>query len=184
MRSVPANKQQIVLLRGVNLGPNRRLSMADLRALLTSLGYVDAVTHLQSGNVVLTTGKTPASLKRELEQQIAAELGLETEVFVRTRDELADVIARDPLHAVVDNPSRYLVSFLSGKPHAELVRELAGRDFAPERVAFAGREIYSWHPNGIHASTLARLLAKPHLGVSATARNWNTVTKLLELANR
>jgi uncharacterized protein (DUF1697 family) len=184
MGSVPANKRQIVLLRGVNLGPNRRLSMADLRALLTGLGFDDAVTHLQSGNVVLTAGKTPANLKREIERQIASELGLETEVFVRTRDELADVIARDPLQAVVDNPSRYLVSFLSGKPAAKLVRELTGRDVAPERVAFDGREIYSWHPNGIHASPLAKLLAKPHLGVSATARNWNTVTKLLALADR
>jgi uncharacterized protein (DUF1697 family) len=184
MWSVPANKRQIVLLRGVNLGPSRRLSMADLRALLTGLGYDDAVTHLQSGNVVLTTGRTSAKLKRELEQQIGAELGLETEVFVRTRDELADVIARDPLHAVADNPSRYLVSFLAGAPKAEVVRELAGRDLAPERVAFDGREIYSWHPNGIHDSKLARLLATPHLGVSATARNWNTVTKLLALADR
>jgi uncharacterized protein (DUF1697 family) len=76
------------------------------------------------------------------------------------------------------------VSFLSGKPDAELARELAGRDIAPERVAFDGREIYSWHPNGIHGSMLARVLAKPQLGVSATARNWNTVTKLLALADR
>ncbi len=83
-----------MLLRGVNLGSNRRLSMADLRALLASLGYDDVRTHLQSGNIVLTTGKKPASLKRELEREIAAALGLETDVLVRTRDELADVIRR------------------------------------------------------------------------------------------
>jgi uncharacterized protein (DUF1697 family) len=175
--------RQIVLLRGVNLGSSRRLAMADLRALLVSLGYDDARTLLQSGNVVLTTRKAPAKLKRELEQQIAAELGLETEVFVRTRDEVADVIARDPFRGVAVNPSRYLVSFLSGKPDAKLVRELAAVDVAPERVASRGREIYSWHPNGIQASALAKLLAKQPLGVSATARNWNTVTKLLALAD-
>lgn len=176
-------QRQIALLRGVNLGPNRRLAMADLRALLASLGYDDAVTHLQSGNVVLTTGKTPAKLKRELEQQIAAELGLQTEVFVRTRNELADVVARDPLGAVVDNPSRYLVSFLAGKPGAALVREITDLDLSPERVVFDGREVYSWHPNGIHDSKLAKLLGTKRLGVSATARNWNTVTKLLALAD-
>jgi uncharacterized protein (DUF1697 family) len=175
--------RQIVLLRGVNLGSNRRLSMADLRALLTSLGYDDVRTHLQSGNIVLTTGKRPANLKRELEQEIAAALGLETDVLVRTRDELADVVARDPLRAVANNPSRYLVSFLARKPDAGFARELATVAVAPERVAVRGREIYSWHPNGIHGSKLATLLGKRRPGVTATARNWNTVTRLLELAD-
>jgi uncharacterized protein (DUF1697 family) len=172
------------MLRGVNLGPSRRVAMADLRELLASLGYDDAVTHLQSGNIVVATRKQPAGLKRELERQIAAELGLETEVFVRTRDELAEVVDRDPLGDVADNPSRYLVSFLSGPPARAFVKELAGLDIAPEQVAVHGREIYSWHPNGIHDSKLARLLGKQPGGVSATARNWNTVTKLLELADR
>jgi uncharacterized protein (DUF1697 family) len=173
----------VVFLRGVNLGPSRRLAMADLRALLTNLGYDDVVTHLQSGNVVLRTRKKPATLKRELERQIAAELGLETEVFIRTRDELADVIARDPLRGVADNPSRYLVSFLSAKPKARPARELAALDLEPETFVISGREIYSWHPNGIHGSKLAKRLEERHLGVSVTARNWNTVTKLLMLAD-
>jgi uncharacterized protein (DUF1697 family) len=175
--------RQIVLLRGVNLGPNRRLSMADLRALLTSLGYDDVRTHLQSGNIVLSTGKKPATLKRELEQEIAAALGLETDVLVRTRDELADVVARNPLRAVAKNPSRYLVTFLARKPDSGFARELAAAEVAPERVAVSGREIYSWHPNGIQGSKLAKLLGKRRTGVTATARNWNTVTKLLELAD-
>jgi uncharacterized protein (DUF1697 family) len=158
--------------------------MADLRELLEALGYDDAVTHLQSGNIVVDTRKQPASLKRELEQQIAAELGLETEVFVRTRDELAQVVARNPLAGVAGNPSRYLVSFLSGAPDRAFVKELAGLDVAPEQVAVDGREIYSWHPSGIQASKVARLLGRQPGGVTATARNWNTVTKLLELADR
>jgi uncharacterized protein (DUF1697 family) len=158
--------------------------MADLRALLTDLGYDDVLTHLQSGNVVLTTAATPAKLKRELEQQLAAELDLETEVFVRTRQELADVIARNPLSAVADNPARYLVSFLAKKPPAEVAGALRGAAVAPERLAISGREIYSWHPNGIHGSKLAAMLGKRRPGFTATARNWNTVTKLLELADR
>ena len=174
----------VVLLRGVNLGPSRRLAMADLRALLAELGYDDALTHLQSGNAVLSTRKTPAALKRELEAQLAAELGLETEVFVRTRAELADVVARNPLANVVDNPSRYLVNFLARKANAEAKGKLAAVDVAPERFAVSGREIYSWHPNGIHGSKLASLLGERRLGISATARNWNTVTKLLELADQ
>lgn len=171
------------MLRGVNLGPNRRLAMADLRALLADLGCDDVLTHLQSGNVVLSTGATSAKLKRELERQIAAELGLETEVFVRTRNQLADVIARNPLSAVADNPSRYLVSFLATKPRADVARALRDATVAPERLAISGREIYSWHPKGIHGSKLAAMIGKRRPGFTATARNWNTVTKLLALAD-
>jgi uncharacterized protein (DUF1697 family) len=176
-------RRLIVLLRGVNLARNRRLAMADLRRLLEQLGYEDAVTHGQSGNAVLTTTKAPATVKRELEQRIAADLGLETEVFVRTRDELADVIARDPFAGEVDNPSRYQVSFLSKQPSARAARELESADVAPERVAVSGKELYAWHPNGLQRSPLARLLTEQRLGVGATARNWNTVTKLLALAD-
>jgi uncharacterized protein (DUF1697 family) len=176
-------RRLIVLLRGVNLARNRRLAMADLRRLLEELGYEDARTHGQSGNAVLKTAKAPAAVKRELEQRIAADLGLETEVFVRTRDELADVIARDPFGDAADNPSRYQVSFLSARPPARAVRELEAADVAPERVAVSGKELYAWHPNGLQRSPLAKLLSEQRLGVRATARNWNTVTKLLALAD-
>jgi uncharacterized protein (DUF1697 family) len=103
-------------------------------------------------------------------------------VFVRTRSELARVVAADPLADVVDNPSRYQVSFLSAKPSAKVVRELGMVDVAPEQVVVRGREIYAWHPAGIQRSTLAKLLSEKQLGVGVTARNWNTVTKLLALA--
>ena len=87
----------VVLLRGVNLARNRRLAMADLRSILQDLGYEDAVTHLQSGNAVVTSRKKPTTVKRELERALADELGLATDAFVRTRNELAEVVRRDPL---------------------------------------------------------------------------------------
>jgi uncharacterized protein (DUF1697 family) len=104
-------------------------------------------------------------------------------VVVRTRDELADVVARDPLGEVADDPRRYQVSFLSGMPDAAVIRELEAQDVAPERFVVSGREIYAWYPSGIQRSPLARLLSDDRLGVTATARNWNTVTKLLALAD-
>jgi uncharacterized protein (DUF1697 family) len=175
--------RQIVLLRGINLASRRRVDMAALRDLLTGLGYDDVKTYLQSGNVVLTSGARAARLERRLEREIAAKLGLETQVFVRTRDELADVIDRDPLGDVADNPSRYMVSFLSAEPDPKVVRELAAVDVAPEQFVISGRELYAWHPKGFQRSPLAKLLSEQRLGVSATARNWNTVTKLLALAD-
>jgi uncharacterized protein (DUF1697 family) len=175
--------RQILFLRGVNLARNRRLAMADLRAILQGLGYEDAVTHLQSGNAAVSTRKRPATVKRELERALAGELGLETEVFVRTRDELAGVVGRDPLGGVARNPSRYLVTFLSGAPPAALKRRLEDVVAAPEQVVLRGKELYSWHPDGMQRSQLMALLGRKDLGVSGTSRNWNTVTRLLAIAD-
>lgn len=175
--------RQIILLRGINVGAHRRVGMAPLRDLLTGLGYGDVRTHLQSGNVVLTSDAAAADLERELERQIAANLGIDPQVFVRARDELADIVERNPLGSIADNPSRYLVSFLSGEPDPRVVGELAAVDVAPEQFVVSGRELYAWHPDGLQRSRLGKLLSEQRLGVSATARNWNTVSKLLALAD-
>ena len=157
--------------------------MSELRAVLADAGHRDVRTHLQSGNVVLTSSAKPATLERLLEQQIEAGLGLRTQVFVRTRDELARVVERNPFRDVADNGSRLLVSFLDAAPRRAVVRELKELDVEPEAFAFDGRVLYSWHPRGFQASKLRRLLAEERLGVAATGRNWNTVTRLLELAD-
>jgi uncharacterized protein (DUF1697 family) len=180
---VAVPKRQIALLRGINLASRRRISMADLRELVSGLGYEDVRTHLQSGNVVLTSSEAPATVQRRLERELERSLGMDVKVVVRTRDELAGVIERDPFGAAVDKPSWYQVTFLSGKPAAKIVRELENADVAPERVAVRGREIYAWHPSGMQKSRLAKLLSGKDLGVVATARNWNTVKKLLAIAD-
>src|SRR5215210_7005171 len=127
--------RQIALLRGINIRSVRRVSMPQLRNLLTELGYDDVRTVLQSGNVVLGSDEAPDKLARELERQIAGRLGVETDVIVRTRDELADVIERNPLADVADDPRRYQVSFLSGELDSDIARELEGADVGPERIA-------------------------------------------------
>jgi uncharacterized protein (DUF1697 family) len=176
-------KRHILLLRGINVGKHRRIAMADLRDLLTRLGYEGARTHLQSGNVVLASSESPEKVRQKVERGIAAELGDGVEVFVRTRKQLADVIARNPLGELVDNPSRYHVTFLSDKPDATAVREAKAADVGGERFAVVGREIYTWYPDGSQNSKLTKLLSEQRIGVRATARNWNTVVKLLELAD-
>lgn len=174
---------QVAFLRGINVGSHNRIAMADLRKLLTELGYGDARTLLQSGNVVLTAGARPDDLARELEREIEGRFGVHTPIVLRTRKELAAVVARDPLSDVVDQPKLYQVSFLSAEPEARTMREIATVDVAPERFVHVGREIYAWHPDGIQRSPLAKLLSDKRLGVTVTARNWNTTVKLLDLAN-
>ena len=175
--------RHVAFLRGINLGPKRRVSMEKLRATLEEASYQDVRTLLQSGNVVLTTTAEPPTLERDLANTLRDAFDLEIAVVVRTRDELADVIACDPFGDEVDDPARYQVSFLSAEPDPDRVRELERADVAPERVAVRGREVYAWHPQGVGRSELAKLVTSRRLGVEVTARNWRTVTKLLELAD-
>jgi uncharacterized protein (DUF1697 family) len=174
---------QVALLRGINVGAHNRVPMADLRGLLAELGYRDARTLVQSGNIVLSAELSPEGLAAELEGAIAGRFGVQTPVVVRTREELAAVVALDPLADVADEHKLYQVSFLSAEPDPTAVTKIAQEDFAPERFVHVGREIYAWHPGGIHSSRLARMLSDKRLGVVATARNWKTTTKLLEMAD-
>jgi uncharacterized protein (DUF1697 family) len=157
--------------------------MSELRELLQRLGFGDVRTLLQSGNVVLTSDTPPEVVTQEIEREIEAKLGLRVEVIVRTRDELAAVIELNPLAEVADDPKRYQVSFLSAEPEAAAIAAIAAADVAPERFVHSGRELYAWHPGGIQRSRLVKLISDKRLGVTATARNWNTVTKLLTLAD-
>ena len=173
--------RQIVLLRGINLASRNRVGMADLRELLASDGYEDVRTHLQSGNVVLSSRLSSRRLTGALEPRLRERFGFDIGVVVRTRAELQRIVELDPLRQVATNRSRYLVTFLSERLPAKVARELDALDVAPERVVVSGREIYAWHPAGLQRSKLARLLSDDRLGVAATTRNWNTVTKLAEL---
>jgi len=175
--------QQIALLRGINLGARNRIGMPELRDLLASAGFDDVRTYVQSGNVVLSTRASPEHVARKCEQQIAARFGLDIPVVVRTHDELAEVVQRNPLGEVAVNPKRYQVTFLTTELDPEVVRKLEAAAVDPEQFVISGREIYAWHPEGIARSRLWTLLAGRGLGVTATARNWTTVTKLLALAD-
>jgi uncharacterized protein (DUF1697 family) len=173
---------QVLMLRGINLGPNRRVPMARLRELLTGAGYEDVRTYVQSGNVVLRSTAKPAELERESERLISEEFGFEVPVIARTRAELAKVVRANPLGDLADDPKRYQVSFLSAKLDAETVKALEARVAESERFVAIGRELYAWHPEGVARSKLWNSLAGRSLGVTATARNWTTVTTLLAMA--
>jgi uncharacterized protein (DUF1697 family) len=175
--------RHIALLRGINLGSRNRVSMPQLRDVLTDAGFDDVRTYLQSGNVVLSSTSRPERVARRCEDQIADAFGLDVAVVVRTRDELAKVVRRDPLGHVATNPKRYQVSFLSARLDPAVARKLRELVVEPEELVVSGREIYAWHPSGVARSKLWAQLAGRDLGVTATARNWTTVTSLLALAD-
>lgn len=173
----------ILLLRGINLGSTRRVSMPDLRDALSAAGFEDVRTYVQSGNVVLSSEAPPDRVQKESQRALCDACGFDVDVVVRTRDELAEVVARDPLGKVANNPKRYQVVFCSEEPDPEVVGRLEAKRVDRERMVAIGREIYAWHPDGVARSKLWMALAGKGLGVTATARNWTTVTTLLEMAD-
>ena len=171
----------VVLLRGVNLVKRNRISMPDLRSTLTRAGFADVATYVQSGNVVLTSRSSPERVATKVKQVIADRLGLQLTVLVRTREELAQVVRRNPLAGVATNPRRYLVTFLSRELPSGFADDLA-LVAKQEPFTIIGREVYSWHPDGIGRTPLWERLASRSLGIDATSRNWTTVTTLLAMA--
>ena len=172
----------VALLRGVNLGRNRRVQMGSLRELLEGHDHQGVRTYLQSGNVVLESTLSATKLEAALERQLAEGLGFSVDVLVRTTDELGAILALDPLADVASDPSLYLVTFLRARPDKALVARLRSAEVEPEQVVASGRELYSWHPSGVGRSALAKLLLPKSLGVTASGRNWRTLEQLAALA--
>jgi uncharacterized protein (DUF1697 family) len=156
--------------------------MPALREALSGAGFEGVRTYVQSGNVVLSSGAPAKQLTKQCEQVIRDTFGFDVDVVVRTRRELAEVVKRNPLGHVANNPKRYQVSFLSAEPPAEVVRKLEEVTAANEAFVAIGKELYAWHPDGAARSKLWNTLAGQALGVTATSRNWTTVTALLAMA--
>ena len=175
--------RHILLLRGINLAARNRIAMADLRGVLEDADFDDVRTYLQSGNVVVASKAKSDDVARKTERLIAKHFGLDTAVVARSRAQVAKIVERNPLQKVAKNPKRYQVSFLASKPGRDVIERVEAAAEPHEQVVAIGREIYAWHPETIARSRLWTLLAGQKLGVIATARNWTTVTSLLELAD-
>jgi uncharacterized protein (DUF1697 family) len=173
--------RQVALLRGINVGRAKRVEMADLRALVESLGYTDVRTLLNSGNVVFTAPRAaPGKAAARIEEALAGQLGISARVTVFTAAELAAAVRDNPLLEVAGDPSRHFVAFLAD-PADRRLEPLAGQEWAPEVLALGPRVAYIWCPEGLLASRLSEAVGRA-LGDAVTTRNWATVTKLHTLA--
>lgn len=157
--------------------------MPELRSLLSEAGFEGVRTYVQSGNVVLSSELEPDALAARAEELIAGRFGFDVDVIARTRDELATVVERNPLGDIAVNPKRYQVSFLDREPDPEALERIGAFASEAERLVAIGRELYAWHPEGVGRSKLWPKLAGNGLGARATARNWTTVTTLLQMAD-
>jgi uncharacterized protein (DUF1697 family) len=177
--------RQVILLRGINLGAVNRLSMPELRAALVAEGFSDVATYMQSGNILVSHDAAPLDLAAEVKRLLAKRFELSVPILVQTLAQLETVVAENPFSDLAEHdPKHFLVTFLSDEPEVAAVKELeALAAKADDEFAASGLALYSWHPGGIHLSKLATGLTEKRLNVEvATARNWSTVTKLLEMA--
>ena len=175
----------IALLRAVNLGGSTQLSMAALREGLRRRGYNRVETLQQSGNIVLRSAVThPGRLERQLETDVATELGFNAEFFVRTAAEWRTSLISNPFPQEAErDPAHLVLTLLKDEPSPAQWKALAEGFPGRERVEPSGRQAYIVYPDGIGRSKLTTALIERKLGTRCTSRNWNTVKKLDRLAS-
>jgi uncharacterized protein (DUF1697 family) len=176
----------VSMLRGVNVGGHHLIKMDALRALYESLKLRDPQTHLQSGNVVFRTNERDlVLLARRIENAIERTFHFRPDVIVRTTSELRDAIARNPFAARRGiEPAKLLVTFLATDPSPEAREKVLKIKTDPEALSISGRELYIYYPAGMGRSKLSWMAIVSALKTTGTGRNWNSVTKLLEIAER
>jgi uncharacterized protein (DUF1697 family) len=176
----------VSMLRGANLGPNNRVKMDELRALYESLKLREPQTYVQSGNVIFKTDERDSiKLTKRIEGAIEKKFGFHSDVVLRSTAELRGVIARNPFAKRRGiEPSKLLVTFLAGDPGEEARVTVRAIQCAPDEAFIDGQEVYLYFPNGVARPKLSWPAIPKILKVSGTARNWNSVTKMLEIAEK
>lgn len=172
------------LLRGVNVGGRNKIKMADLRALCEPLGLTKPRTLLQSGNLVFATRKrNPTAIARSLEQAIEGHAGFHCRVILRTAAELRRALEANPFANETGlNRSHVLFHFLAGPLSDSAPGPAVIKHAGPEAVIVDGDVAYVHYVEGIANSKLDLSRLERLLALSGTARNWNTVEKLVALA--
>jgi uncharacterized protein (DUF1697 family) len=174
----------ISLLRGINVGGNKKIRMADLKDLYASLGFTNVHTLLQSGNVVFESESAAVDdIADQIESAIEERFGFVSRIMMRTAGEIESVIKSHPFtDEQIAEPSKILVMFLHEPPAEENVQQLRAAHQGPEIFHILGRELYAFYPDGMGRSKLDNVLIERKLKVRGTGRNWNTTHKLHELA--
>jgi uncharacterized protein (DUF1697 family) len=172
----------VALLRGINLGSNKRVKMDALRKSFESLGLKNVQTYIQSGNVVFKAGKTSsAALRKKIEARITSDFGFSSLTILRSQEELGKVVKANPFIKRDTSPEKLHVIFLAETPEPAALKQLEGLTKAPDESCCLGQEIYLHLPNGYaHSSLLHNPLERKFLTL-ATTRNWRTVSNVYQM---
>lgn len=175
----------IAMLRGVNVGTHGRISMEALRALCGSLGWQGAQTYVQSGNVVFRSRERDLrALAKRFEDAFEKNFGFRAALVLRTAAEMRAVIATNPFAKRKDvDPGKFHVLFLTEELSPEIRKQLEATKVGPEEIETRAREVFVYYPTGAGQSKLPAVMDRI-LKKAGTARNWNSVTSLLEMAEK
>ena len=176
----------ISILRGINVSGQKKIIMADFRALYEKLGFKNVQSYIQSGNVAFNYAgdKNKLAVAKMIEHAIEKEYKFQVPVLVKQVDDLISTIKNNPFteEAGVD-PSRVAVTFLESQPTSENLKKLVGVDYPPDRFIIDGKNIYIHCPESYGNSKLSNKFFESKLKVRATSRNWRTINKLVEMCN-
>ncbi len=174
----------IALIRGINVGRNKRIAMSDLRDIVADLGHANVRTLLNSGNVLFHS-KRPNAVKiaASIETAIKSACGISAAVIVTTAKELDHIVNENPLLQAVDDHARHLVAFVSDPKHLEVLRPILKESWTPDALAITRRAAYLWCATGILESKLLLAFSRK-AGATVTTRNWATVLKLQAAARK
>ena len=171
----------IAMLRGVNVGGHHKLPMQQLRALGERLGCYRPETLIKSGNIVFEIpAEAKPTIAAGLEEAMEREFGFHSPVMLRTAAEMRAIVARDPFRG--REAALGLITFLKSDPGDVACAAALQLAVGPEEVEFAGKEIFIYYPLGAGESKLPMAKIERTLGCIGTSRNWNTVQKLLTMA--
>jgi len=176
----------ISILRGINVGGNRKILMADLKSLFEKLGFSNVQTFIQSGNIIFESIKKESNtdLERNIQKAISETFSFDVPVIVRTSEEMAESIANNPFWKEKDaDIERLHLTFLKELPSVEKLEKIKDLQFLPDRFQIIGQEAFIFCSAGYSDSKLTNQFFESKLGVSATTRNWKTVMKLYALSN-
>ena len=174
----------IAMLRGINIGPHKRMKMEKLRGSCEALGFEEVKTYIQSGNIVFRARKIrPQALTKKLEEQIVRDFGFSSDIILRSKEELEHIVTGNPLlkERALDRSKLHVVFAREG-PSPAAIRKLESLTLAPDMMRHVGQEIYFYFPNGVSGSSLWKHPLDRVLEVPITMRNWRTVITLSEMA--
>jgi uncharacterized protein (DUF1697 family) len=175
----------VALLRSVNVAGHGRLAMDDLRRSFADLGYDDVVTYIQTGNVLFTTAsRSEKAIVAAIEGQLDADFGDAPDVLLRTVGDLQRIGSSSPYAKAGADPARHHVTFLAAPPARSVLAKLELPASGRDQLVVDGREVYVHTPDGYAETKYTGTLLERRLGATSTTRNWNTVTKLCQLAAR
>lgn len=173
----------IAILKGINVSGHKKILMADLKALIETLGYKNVSTYIQSGNIIFTATQTAEKVRIAIEKAIQQQYNFDVPVIVRSANELQDIIINNPfINKEGVDIDKLHVTFLEHTPDEEQLAAMRQYNYPPDEFSIAGKEVFLHCPVSYGETKLSNAFFEKKLKMNATTRNWKTVGKLAELA--